>query len=119
MITAATLTAQQAKKVDNSTLRSAATNGEEWLTHGHDYGCEARFYPASAINEVLKNRDAYMRIPALTGRGYPRTRPIIDRTDTPNRRTNIPVRVGIAIPAARLHWPKPLVRRAGLKLGAL
>src|SRR5215469_9717255 len=29
--------AQQAKNVDTTALRNAAKNGEEWLTHGHDY----------------------------------------------------------------------------------
>jgi len=40
---------QQPKKVDTSALRNAAKNGEEWLTHGHDYA-ETHFSPLKQID---------------------------------------------------------------------
>jgi len=46
-----TTTAQQAasRRVDDSALRSAGTNGEEWLTYGLDPG-EKRFSPLNQID---------------------------------------------------------------------
>ena len=47
--------AQQPKKVDNNALRSAAKNGEEWLTHGHDYA-ETHFSPLKQIDSTNVKR---------------------------------------------------------------
>ena len=60
LITAAALTAwvataQQPKKVDNNALRSAAKNGEDWVTHGHDYA-ETHFSPLKQIDTTNVKR---------------------------------------------------------------
>ena len=41
--------AQQAKKVDNNALRSAAKNGDEWVTYGRDYA-ETHYSPLKQID---------------------------------------------------------------------
>ena len=47
--------AQQARKVDNTALRNAAKNSEEWLTHGHDYA-ETHFSPLKQIDSTNVKR---------------------------------------------------------------
>jgi quinohemoprotein ethanol dehydrogenase len=49
------LLAQQGKKVDTNALRAAAKNGEEWLTHGHDYA-ETHFSPLKQIDATNVKR---------------------------------------------------------------
>jgi quinohemoprotein ethanol dehydrogenase len=47
--------AEQTKKVDTTALRNAAKNGEEWLTHGHDYA-ETHFSPLKQIDTANVKR---------------------------------------------------------------
>ena len=55
-LTAWMVSAQQAaKKVDTNALRNAAKNGEEWLTHGHDYA-ETHFSPLKQIDSTNVKR---------------------------------------------------------------
>ena len=54
-ITAWIAGAQQSKKVDTNALRSAAKNGDEWLTTGHDYA-ETHFSPLKQIDSTNVKR---------------------------------------------------------------
>jgi quinohemoprotein ethanol dehydrogenase len=47
--------AQQSQRVDDNALRSAANNGEEWLTYGRDYA-ETRYSPLRLINATNASR---------------------------------------------------------------
>lgn len=47
--------AQQAKPVDDTALRNAAKNAEEWLTHGRDYS-ETYYSPLDQINSSNVSR---------------------------------------------------------------
>ncbi len=52
---AATLLAQQTKRVDDRALKSAARSGEEWLTYGRDYA-ETHFSPLKQIDTTNVKR---------------------------------------------------------------
>ncbi|MDE3110125.1 MAG: PQQ-dependent dehydrogenase, methanol/ethanol family [Acidobacteriota bacterium] len=46
---AAAMAAKQPRRVDDEALRKAATNGEEWLSYGHDY-TEQHYSPLKQMN---------------------------------------------------------------------
>src|SRR6202789_2566789 len=49
LICVATSFGQQGKRVDDSALKNAAKNGDEWLTYGRDYA-ETHYSPLTQIN---------------------------------------------------------------------
>ena len=54
-LSASVAMAQQPRPVDDNALKNAAMNGEDWLTHGHDYS-EERYSPLNQIDASNASR---------------------------------------------------------------
>jgi len=55
VLSASCAMAQQPRPVDDNALKNAAMNGEDWLTHGHDYS-EERYSPLNQIDASNASR---------------------------------------------------------------